>query len=275
MLEMQEQQSMTQVCIPPQLDIVGVSVVPFASYAQALECVEQIVESNGRSFWVAINPIKVYHAWHNPELLNLLRQADVGVCDGVGISLASRLLYGRRVKRITGCDLFFKLISLAHRRDWSVYLLGASARSNGDARLALQRRYPGLRIVGWQDGYFEDPRKVVEKINASRADILFVALGSPRQEEWICHHRQAINAKLCMGVGGSFDVASGCVARAPKVFRKTGTEFLYRILAEPRKRWAHQKVLFRFCLQIIQAKLFRFSLPERAEASGASKATSE
>jgi N-acetylglucosaminyldiphosphoundecaprenol N-acetyl-beta-D-mannosaminyltransferase len=194
-------------------------------------------------------------AWREPNLLNLLRQTNVGFCDGVGVSLASRILYGQRINRITGCDLFFKLISLASRKDWSVYLLGASAESNAAAYSELQRSSPGLKIAGRQDGYFKNSQKVVEQINASGADLLFVAMGSPRQEDWICRHRHAIDAKFCMGVGGSFDVASGSVSRAPKLFCATGTEFLFRILSEPRKRWIHPKILFCYLLKIFRTKL--------------------
>jgi N-acetylglucosaminyldiphosphoundecaprenol N-acetyl-beta-D-mannosaminyltransferase len=155
--------------LPRPLNILGVPVAPFETYDQVLTCVEEAVEAHRKAFCVAVNPIKVYRAWYEPDLLRLLRQADVNICDGVGISIASRILHGRLIKRITGCDLFFRLLSLACRRQWGVYLLGASAQSNAAARMTLQRSYPNLRIVGWHDGYFEDSAKVVEYINASGA----------------------------------------------------------------------------------------------------------
>jgi exopolysaccharide biosynthesis WecB/TagA/CpsF family protein len=240
---------------PAPLNIMGIPVVPFESYDQALECVEGIVESNSKSFWAAINPIKVYHAWHDSELKNLLLRTDVGICDGVGISMASRILHGQRIERCTGCDLFFRLLSLASSKGWGVYLLGASPEANATARLELQKTYPGLKIVGWQDGYFEDSSLVVKQINASGAKLLFVAMGSPKQEYWIGRHRQTIKANFCMGVGGSFDIASGRLTRAPKVFRLTGTEFLYRLFREPRKRWRIQKVLIPYFVRVVEKKL--------------------
>jgi len=248
--------------IPTPLNIFGIPVVPFESYDQALECVEEIIESDQKSWWVAINPIKIYHAWHKPELLNLLRQIDVGICDGVGVSIASRILHGRSIKRCAGCDLFFKLLSLASRKEWGVYLLGASAQSNAAARLELQKMFPDLRIVGWQDGYFEDSRTVIEQINSSGADLLFVAMGSPKQEEWIWHHWQAINANFCMGVGGSLDIASGRLRRAPKVFRMTGTEFLFRLIREPLKRWPIQKALFPYFLRVVGKKMVDLTMSD-------------
>jgi len=251
----------SQAHIPAPIDVMGVSVVPFESYEHAIECIEQMIESGQKSFWVAINPIKIYQSWHKPDLRDILQLMDIGFCDGVGVSVTSRLLRGQSIKRVTGCGLFFRLISLASRKDWGVYMLGASAESNAAARSALQKTYPGLRIVGWQDGYFDDSDKVVENINSSGADLLFVAMGSPRQEQWIQRHRQDIAASFCMGVGGSFDIASGRLRRAPKFFRMTGTEFLFRLMMEPRKRLPMQKVLFAYSLRVIRAKLFGFAMP--------------
>ena len=242
-------------CMPAPLSITGIPVVPFETYDQALECISETVESRQKSFWVAINPIKIYNTWHQPELRRLLQQTDVGICDGVGVSIASRILNGQGIKRITGCDLFFKVLSLASRKKWGVYLLGASAESNAAARSGLQRMYPDLRIVGSQDGYFEDSQEVVADINSSGAKLLFVAMGSPKQEEWIGRHRQAINASFCMGVGDGFDLASGNVKRAPGIFRATGTEFLFRLAMEPSKRLSHQIVLLSFLLQVMGKKL--------------------
>jgi N-acetylglucosaminyldiphosphoundecaprenol N-acetyl-beta-D-mannosaminyltransferase len=248
-------------CTPAPLNITGIPVVPFESYEQVLACIEQRIESARKSFCVAINPIKMYNAWHDPELLTLLRQADIGICDGVGVSIASRILHGRGMKRITGCDLFFRLLRLASEKGYGVFLLGASAPANAAAREALQRTYPDLRIAGWHDGYFQDSQTVVAEINASGADLVFVAMGSPKQEQWIGQHRQSINACFCMGVGGSFDIASGHLRRAPRIFRLTGTEFLFRFVLEPRKRLAHQKILLWFLLRVLGRRLSGARIP--------------
>ncbi len=250
--------SKKRVQIPGSVDIMGVPVMPFESYDQALGCAEDAIEAGRKSFWVAINPIKIYNAWHKPELMSLLQQADVGICDGVGVSITSWLLHGHSIKRCTGCDLFFKVIGRASQKGWSVYLLGASAQSNAAARTRLQKMYPDLRIVGWRDGYFEDSEEVIADINSSGADLLFVAMGSPRQERWISTNRRAIDAAFCMGVGGSFDVASGGLSRAPKIARITGTEFLFRLIMEPRKRWKIQKVLLPYFLAVLGRRLSDF-----------------
>lgn len=261
-------------CMPASVNIAGVSVVPFASYEHALDCVRETVESNQKSFWVAINPIKIYTAWKQPELLSLLRQCNVGFCDGVGVSFASRILHGRGICRITGCDLFFKLLSLASEKDWGIYLLGASPDANNAAYARLRRQFPALRIVGRQDGYFEESQEVVAEINQRGADLLFVAMGSPKQEDWIARHRHSLNAKFCMGVGGSFDVASGNVRRAPEVFLRTGTEFAYRILTEPLKRRKHVKILFCYVLRILKEKLTGAYAQNRTKPAVGSRAAS-
>jgi UDP-GlcNAc:undecaprenyl-phosphate GlcNAc-1-phosphate transferase len=241
---------------PLPINVMGVPIVPFESYSQALESIENIIESRKKSFWIAINPQKCYRAWQEPELMDILNQADVVFCDGIGMSLASKILNGQTLTRCTGCDLFFKTLFLATQKNWGVFLLGASTKSNSEACKKLKEKYPNLRIVGQQHGYFENSSLIIEHINASKADLLFVAMGSPKQEYWIWRNREAIEVPFCMGVGGTFDVASGNLMRAPKIFQKTGTEFLFQLITEPLKRWPRQKVYFPFMLKVIGKKFF-------------------
>ena len=236
------------------LSILGVGVLPFELYDEAVAYVERTITSGQKSFGVAINPEKLYQAAQDGELMAALAQADMCICDGVGVALAARLLHGRWLKRCTGCDLFLHLIAKAAEKGWRVFLLGAAPESNEGACEVLIRRYPGLRIAGRRDGYFTDSGEIVRQINASGADLLFVAMGSPRQELWIAQHRQELDAPFCMGVGGTFDVVSGKARRAPAVFRRTGTEFLFRLLSSP-ARWRRQAVLPLFLLKVLQEGL--------------------
>ncbi len=242
-------------CVPRAINVAGVPVVPFESYDQALACIESRVEAREKTFWVAINPQKCFRAWHESRLLELLNQADVGICDGVGVSLASRILHGQGIKRCTGCDLLLKVLPYAAQKGWGVFMLGASTESNAAACAKLEQMYPDLKIVGRQDGYFQDDDQVVEHINSSGADLLFVGMGSPAQEYWISEHRDRINAPFCMGVGGSFDVLSGRIKRAPAIFRKTGTEWLFQLVTEPHKRFKRQTVYVPFVLRVVSKKL--------------------
>ena len=238
---------------------------PFESYGQAVACAERAVDSGSKSFWVAINPEKLCQAEKDKRLAEVLRQADVGLCDGIGIVIASKLLCRTAIPRCTGCDLFFRLIALAADRGWGVFLLGASDESNTKACAELTARYPGLRIVGRRDGYFEDSAEVIRQINAAAPDFLFVAMGSPRQELWLAEHRDAINARFLMGVGGSFDVASGQTRRAPRILQRIGAEYLFQVVFRPgwglRRRWRRTIARLSFLARVAELRL-RGQLPQ-------------
>mgnify|MGYP005621069647 CR=1 FL=1 len=237
--------------IPENLRLMALHVTPLAGYDHACNCVGGLIESKSKAFSVAINPEKLYKAEHDANLAALINRAQMFICDGIGAALAVKVLYGRSISRITGVGLFYALVKRAALKGWRIYLLGAAPEVNQGAYDRLSQEYPGLKIVGRHDGYFSDSEKVVTDINASRADILFVAMGSPKQESWIAENSERINAAFCMGVGGTFDVVSGKVKWAPVFFRKTGTEWLYRLLSEP-KRWRRQLALPKFVWVLIQ-----------------------
>lgn len=238
---------------PDPISVMGVMITPFSDYAQVSRCIEGLIESGNKAFSVAINPEKIYRANREPDLKELLNRADIGICDGIGAALAMRLLNGRSITRITGVSLFFELVKSAEKKGWKIFLLGASPESNKGAFDKLSDDYPSLKVVGRVDGYFKDTQEVVRQINQSGADIVFVAMGSPKQELWIAENREAIEATFCMGVGGTFDVVSGKVKWAPPFFRATGTEWLYRLICEP-KRWRRQLVLPKFAWEVLKSK---------------------
>lgn len=238
------------------LSVLGIGVDAFESYDHAVAEVAGIVAEGRKAWWVAVNPQKVYRALHDRAVHEAISIADARICDGVGVSLAIRLLNGEKVRRCTGCDLFGHLIGAAAQRGWRVFLLGASPAANERACERLLDTHPGLHIVGRRDGYFDDSQEVIRQINQARTDLLFVAMGSPKQEFWIARNRQAIDAPFCLGVGGTLDVASGLVARAPTVFRRTGTEFLYQLVTQPR-RWRRQIVYFPYVFHVLKEALKR------------------
>ena len=147
--------------------------------------IHALLESGEKAFSAAINPEKIYRASYDHEVRDLLNQAEICICDGVGAALAVRVLHGKQIGRITGVALFFELIKAAADKQWKVFLLGAGPDVNEGATQKLQEDYPSLQIVGRQDGYFQDSNKVVADINASGAQLVFVAMGSPKQEIWI------------------------------------------------------------------------------------------
>ena len=237
-------------------DLFGIPLTNIDSYAEAAESIVARVRETRKTFCVAVNPEKIYRAQKDLELKRLINTADFHICDGVGAAIAVKLLYGTSIGRVTGVQLFYNLMAKAASERLSIYLLGASPASNSGAVKALQEKHPELKIAGYRDGYFDDDQEVISSINASGADMLFVAMGSPRQEKWISSYRNQIDAPYCMGVGGTFDVVSGNVKWAPKIFRKTGTEFLYRLVCDPRrlKRQACYPV---FMMKVVKARLFK------------------
>jgi N-acetylglucosaminyldiphosphoundecaprenol N-acetyl-beta-D-mannosaminyltransferase len=249
-MHMSEEEIMTE-GIPESISILGTEVSVFDSYDHALELIRQRISSRLPTFCVAINSEKVYRARHDEGLSRALASADIRLCDGVGVSLASMLLHRKRLARCTGIDLFLRLIRVAAQESWKIFLLGASPQSNHRACRALLNTCPDLRIVGRQDGYFKDSETVVDRINASGADLLFVGMGSPRQEHWISEQMPRLKTTFRMGVGGSLDILSGASKRAPSFFRKTGTEWLCRLLLQP-SRLRRQMALPLFTLAVLK-----------------------
>jgi N-acetylglucosaminyldiphosphoundecaprenol N-acetyl-beta-D-mannosaminyltransferase len=247
---------LTAECAPASLSILGSQVSVFDSYDDVLQLIKQRIWSRQPTFCVAINPEKVYRAKHDARLKQVLEATHIQLCDGVGISIAARLLHKKRVARCTGIDVFLRLLGAAEQEQWKVFLFGASPEVNGAAYTALSVKFPNLKIVGREHGYVKDSTAVVDSINRSEADLLFVAMGSPRQEFWIDEHLPRLNATFCMGVGGSFDVVSGTARRAPAPFRKTGTEWLYRLLVQP-SRLRRQVALPAFALGVLSTAIRR------------------
>ena len=197
--------------------------------------------------------------WKGPTIVGMLQtEANKNgipcVTIEIGAALGVRWLHGQRIPRVTGVTLFLELIGMSAREGRRVYLLGSSEEVNEASARRLCADYPNLVIAGRHNGYFEDSREVVDHINAANADIVFVAMGSPRQEIWISEHRDQIAASVFMGIGGTLDVVSGRVKWAPKLFRATGTEWLYRLVSEP-KRWRRQLALPKFVWLLFKYKL--------------------
>jgi N-acetylglucosaminyldiphosphoundecaprenol N-acetyl-beta-D-mannosaminyltransferase len=236
----------------PSLCILETEISVFGSCEEAVHLIERRISLRQPTLCVAINPEKIYRARRDPQLGRVLDSAHIRICDGAGVSLAAMLLYGRRLPRCTGIDLFLSLVRRSAQEGWRVFLLGSSPEVNHAACCTLMDQFPGLKIVGRQHGYFEDSAAVVDSINNSQADLLFVGMGSPRQEFWIGEQMSNLKTPFCMGVGGSFDVVSGAVRRAPAPFRKTGTEWLYRLLVQP-SRLRRQVALPLFALEIARS----------------------
>ena len=204
------------------------------------------------SYIVAVNPEKVMTVKREPFLAAFFENADLALPDGIGVVLAARLLHGLKIRRVPGVELATAICRESGRNGLKVFLYGAKEEVNALAAEKLREEFPDIQIVGRQNGYLPEEKfdELVERINASGADVLFLALGSPRQEQWIDAYAERLDVGLCMGVGGSFDVIAGVVKRAPKFWIATRLEWLYRLLSQP-SRWRRQRVLPLFVLKVL------------------------
>lgn len=208
---------------------------------------------------LASNPEKNFSVPADQELYQTFRDADLLLPDGIGMVMAARLLCGIKLERVPGSEFIFDICRLAREGSYGVYVYGAKEWVNQTACTRLQQRYPGLRLVGRANGYVprEDMPRLVDDINACRADILFLALGSPRQEKWMATYaRHLTTVKVCQGVGGTLDTIAGNVRRAPPIWCRYNLEWFYRLLKEP-KRIRRQKVLPLFALAVLRECLAR------------------
>ncbi len=232
--------------------ILGVSVSDL-SYTDLEENIASDIENDKKSFIVAINPEKILKARNDSELARLLDGADYPIADGIGVVIASRLKKGNIKSRVTGIECMDMLCKLSNKNGYKIFMYGARSEILAKAKSALEKKYSDIEIVGTIDGYEQDNEKVISAINESCADIVFVALGSPKQEKWITDNKDRLCPKIYMGVGGSFDVLSGAVKRAPDFMMKMGLEWFYRLIREP-KRIFRQIKLLKFIFLVLIGK---------------------
>jgi N-acetylglucosaminyldiphosphoundecaprenol N-acetyl-beta-D-mannosaminyltransferase len=238
----------------PKVSIFG---VPFSklSMDDTIGCVTQMIESGQPHQIITANPIMVMSAVDSPSYLQLLKNADLVVPDGAGIVWAASYVGNPVAERVTGFDLLHRMMRLGESKGWKVYLLGASPEIIEAAAASLKRQYPALQLVGYRDGYFqaEDDLRVIENIRVLQPDILLIGRSADMQEPWIAQNKHALQVPVIMGVGGSFDVLSGKLKRAPKLFQKLRLEWFYRLLQEP-WRYKRMLVLPKFAAKVVREK---------------------
>ncbi len=213
---------------------------------QAIERIyKYLMTSNRPRSIFAVNPEKSFSVPKDPLLHKIFKAADMLIPDGIGVVLAARFLHGRKLSRVPGVELMEKICQLSAQTGYRLFIYGAKEEVNKTAVGELRNRYPDLKIVGRSNGYLEEDKMdaLIEKINNSEAEILFIALGSPRQEKWYAKYKDKLESvKICQGIGGSLDAITGNVKRAPKFWIDLNLEWLYRLISEP-ERIKRQKVL--------------------------------
>lgn len=248
------------------VEIVDVPIDNF-TYEEVLERIDDFITKDRKVYIVTANPEMVVNASKDEEFFEVLKSAELVTPDGIGIlwaanyfskplpkqkirryfqlygSLFSILFSPRRLRyplkeRVTGADLFKKIIESSKEKDWRIFLLGASEGVAKKVVEKLSKSHTHARFVGCFAGSPEvsDEEDICERINQAKPDILFVAYGSPEQEFWI--HRNLFkldSVKVAIGVGGTFDFYAGKTKRAPKWMRKIGLEWLWRLMREPKR----------------------------------------
>lgn len=205
---------------------------------------------------IAINPEKIMMAQQKNQFKELLNSSDYQIPDGIGVSVASKILGGKIRWRITGIGMMEKLLSLANDNNYKVFFYGSKNSTLNLAMDNLKKQYPNLQIAGFINGYETDEHLILKKINESEANILFVALGSPKQELFIQNNMESLSPAIFQGIGGSVDVLSGGIKRAPAFFQRFGLEWLYRLINQP-SRIKRQLALPKFLFKIIKEYKFK------------------
>lgn len=232
-----------------QLEILGASVSKMdmvetvCTVAACIDSGRSKIEDgeNPVHFIVTLNAEILYKAQTDEKLMSIIQSADLITADGTGIVIAAQKLCHEEIVRVTGIDLMQELCRQSSPSGWSCYLFGAAPTVAEQAKAALEEKY-NTNVCGTHDGFFkdEDVKGIVKEINKAKPDILFVALGSPKQDLWIAANRDKLNVPVIIGVGGCFDVIAGNVKRAPEFFQRAGLEWLWRLLKEP---WRFKRML--------------------------------
>ena len=223
----------------------------------ALQRVENFIEHGDRPHSVfAVNPEKNFSVPRDPNLHKVFRDADLLIPDGIGVVMAARILYRVGLSRVPGVEMMDEICRLSANKGYRVFIYGAKEEVSAKSVAVLQKKYPSLEIVGRANGFVpaEEMPKLIEQINTSGAQVLFLALGSPRQENWFATYANQLHTvRVCQGIGGTLDTIAGTVKRAPEFWCNMNLEWLYRLMSEP-KRIARQKVLPIFAYQVFRQK---------------------
>jgi N-acetylglucosaminyldiphosphoundecaprenol N-acetyl-beta-D-mannosaminyltransferase len=228
--------------------------------AGTLERCRAAIDERRYTQHVSINAAKLVSLKKQPELREVIERCQLINADGQAVVWASRLLGDPLPERVAGIDLMSELVTMAEEHGYRIFILGARADVLQTAVDRLRERHPKLVIAGFHHGYFTDEgsSKIAAEIRATHPDILFVAMTSPRKEQWLGEYGSTLDVPLVMGVGGSIDVVAGMTKRAPRVWQRTGMEWLYRLIQEP-KRLAQRYILTnaQFILLVVQAFMRR------------------
>jgi N-acetylglucosaminyldiphosphoundecaprenol N-acetyl-beta-D-mannosaminyltransferase len=238
------------------MDQVKILDVPFINTTMNdfINVLEERIARNDKTFVVTANPIIVMKAKEDPEYRDVINNATYITADGIGIIKAAQWLNTPLPERVTGFDMFLELLERANQKHYKIYLLGASETVLKTTISKIEADYPGAEIVGSHNGFFDwENNSIAEEVRELQPDLIFVALGVPKQEEWINSHLPEFEKGIFIGIGGSFDSLVGAVKRAPILWQKMNLEWFYRLIKQP-SRWRRMLALPKFAMIILKQK---------------------
>ena len=234
-----------------KVNVLGVKIDNVTVETAADKICEMLKNSGNHAVYTPNSEI-VYMAYKDTDFCCLLNSADMLTADGIGVVYASRILKNPVPERAGGFDIACRVIEKIAETGDRLYLFGGKPGIAESAAEHLKSKYPFLNIVGTRNGYFspEENDEIINSINESGANIVFVCLGAPMQEKWIFENRDRLNCNVMMGIGGSLDVFAGAAERAPLKWQKLGLEWLYRLIKEPKRFW-RMLALPKFALTVL------------------------
>jgi N-acetylglucosaminyldiphosphoundecaprenol N-acetyl-beta-D-mannosaminyltransferase len=254
---MEEKRQIVEKTMQKKISMLGADIHN-VTMQEALSAIDGFIKEDGLHQVITLNAEILYQAQTNERLLALINKADLVTPDGSGIVWGADYLGMPLKERVSGIDLLWEICRLAPEKGWRIYLLGAAPGIADKAAENLKNKYPGISIVGVRNGYFninneEEVRDILKDVQLAAADVIFIAMGAPRQEYFIEDYGADFGVKVAIGVGGSFDVVAGAVKRAPVFMQKMGIEWLWRLLCQP-SRWKRMMNLPRFVRLVKKTK---------------------
>ncbi|WP_142827168.1 WecB/TagA/CpsF family glycosyltransferase [Planococcus soli] len=233
--------------------------VPFVNTSQKdfISTLQSRIAKQEKTFVVTANPEIVMHSLEDDQYKQTLAKAQYITADGIGIVKAAAIIGKPLPERVSGYDLMLDLLETADKNRSSVFFLGAAEEVLQATVKKAKQNYPGIQIAGSHNGFFDwNDHVLPQQIKNAAPDIVFVALGFPRQEQWIGANIDKFDKGVFIGIGGSFDVFSGTVKRAPELWQKMNLEWFYRLVKQP-SRWKRMLVLPKFAATVIGRKALR------------------
>ena len=238
--------------IKEPVKILDVPVHPL-TMGETVSVLEESITSGEQAFVVTANAEIIMMCQEDAGYKKIVSQdAQLVLPDGAGAVWAGRHLGYKIPERVAGFDLYCQLLDKAAQKGYKAFFFGGSPGIAEAAKAKSEELYPGVQVVGCRNGYFkeEESQAIIDEINASGADMLFAALGAPKQEKWLVRYREQLKPKILMGIGGSFDVFAGKMERAPKWMQDASLEWLFRLYKQP-SRFMRMMALPKFVLKVV------------------------